>query len=61
MPNLIHSLDATSFSLLYYTFVKEYPHCQFYYVHDCFGTTMDKVEFVKYTLAAVYTDIYSQC
>ena len=58
MPNLIHSLDATSMYLLYKTFYKSYPDCQFFSIHDCFGTTMDKVSTLKIMLASVYTDLY---
>lgn len=60
MPNLIHSLDATSMYLLYKSFTKTYPEAQFFSVHDCFGTTTDKVATLKVILASVYTDLYSQ-
>lgn len=59
MPNLIHSLDSSSLSLLYEQFSKSYKNCQFFSVHDCFGTTCDKVFVLKTILASVYTDIYS--
>lgn len=60
MPNLIHSLDATSLSLLYSKFIEHYgSDSQFFSVHDCFGTTCDKVLILKTILASVYTDIYS--
>lgn len=58
MPNLIHSLDANSLSLLYYDLSMRYHNFQFYSVHDCFGVTFDKIIDLKQTLAAVYTDIY---
>lgn len=63
MPNLIHSLDGTSLNLLYNQFemsfdkIKAKP--QFFSVHDCFGTTCDKVFILKTILASVYTDLYS--
>lgn len=60
MPNLIHSLDATSLSLLYNTFSKRYKNAQFFSVHDCFGTTSEKVFILKTMLASVYTDLYSE-
>lgn len=60
MPNLIHSLDASSLVLLYSKFSNIYNNPQFYSVHDCFGTTMDKVENLKTLLASVYTDLYSR-
>lgn len=60
MPNLIHSLDATSMSMLYHIFSRKYNNNpQFFSVHDCFGTTTDKVDILKTILASVYTDLYS--
>jgi DNA-directed RNA polymerase len=61
MPNLIHSLDATSMSLLHKQFMLHYEdqHAQLFSIHDCFGTTCDKVVVLKAVLASVYTDLYS--
>ena len=62
MPNLIHSLDGTSLSLLYDQFSNSFANnkqVQFFSVHDCFGTTCDKVFALKIILASVYTDLYS--
>jgi DNA-directed RNA polymerase len=59
MPNLIHSLDTTSLSLLYDKFTTNFNKPQFYSVHDCFGVTMDKVFMLKTLLVSVYTDLYS--
>ena len=62
MPNLIHSLDATSLILLYEQFISSFcskNQTQFFSVHDCFGTTFDKVFIFKTILASVYTDLYS--
>jgi DNA-directed RNA polymerase len=60
MPNLIHSLDASSMSMLHKYFLAFYnDKTQLYSVHDCFGTTCDKVFLFKTMLASVYTDIYS--
>lgn len=62
MPNLIHSLDSTSLSLLYEQFYRSFKtqHAtQFFSVHDCFGTTTEKVSTLKTLLASVYTDLYS--
>jgi len=59
MPNLIHSLDATSLSLLCNNFYRNFKGAQFYSVHDCFGTTCDKVPILKTMLASVYTELYS--
>jgi DNA-directed RNA polymerase len=61
MPNLIHSLDGGSLCLLAIKFFNNYNvKPQFYSVHDCFGTTIDKIETLKTLLASVYTDIYSE-
>lgn len=61
MPNLIHSLDATSMTQLYFLFNKKYKEDgQFYAVHDCFGTTMDKVDSLKRLLCLVYVELYSR-
>ena len=60
MPNLIHSLDSTSMSLLYKLFSSFYKdqEKQLFSIHDCFGTTCDKVSVLKTILASVYTDLY---
>ena len=60
MPNLIHSLDASSLCMLYNIFRKEFGDTvQFYSIHDCFGTTADKVSMLKTLLASVYVELYS--
>jgi len=61
MPNLIHSLDASSLSLLLVEFYNSFSNknVQFFSVHDCFGTTCDKVFRLKTILASVYTELYS--
>lgn len=60
MPNLIHSLDSTSLSLLFESFSKSYnDNVQFFSIHDCFGTTCEKVFILKTILASVYIDLYS--
>lgn len=61
MPNLIHSLDGSSLYLLYERFLNSFTNepVQFFSVHDCFGTTCDKVFLLKTILASVYTDLYS--
>ena len=63
MSNLIHSLDGSSFSMLYEQFSNSSSvdnPIQFFSVHDCFGTTCDKVFRLKTILASVYTDLYSR-
>ena len=59
MPNLIHSLDGTSLSLLFNKFSSQFEDPQFFSIHDCFGTTCDKVNMLKTILASVYTNLYS--
>jgi dihydroxyacid dehydratase/phosphogluconate dehydratase len=39
--------------------MKGYDNAQFYSIHDCFGTTCEKVSRLKHILASVYTDLYS--
>ena len=55
-PNLIHSLDATTISLLYSDFKRIGP---IYTVHDCFAVTADKVDKLISKLRLVYTELYS--
>lgn len=61
MPNLIHSLDAVSMYLLHKQFTDYHKNksIQFFSIHDCFGTTCDKIFVLKTMLASVYTDLYS--
>ena len=44
---------------MYNIFSKRYLNTQFYSVHDCFGTTAEKMFLLKTMLASVYTDLYS--
>lgn len=63
MPNLIHSLDASSLTLLYERFLATFSNdkqfTQFFSSHDCFATTCDKVSVLKTILASVYTKLYT--
>lgn len=59
MPNLIHSLDAASLTLLYNKFLKISSDKLFFSIHDCFGVTASNVDNLKIMLASVYTEIYS--
>lgn len=63
MPNLIHSLDAASMTLLFSEFNKFYNNqcnVNIYGIHDCFATTAEKVEDLLTILRSVYVSIYSQ-
>lgn len=55
-PNLIHSLDATTISLLYRDFKKIGP---IFTIHDCFAVTADNVDKLISKLRLVYTELYS--
>lgn len=58
MPNLIHSLDASSIALLY----RELGYANInhlYTIHDCFAVTADNVEILINTLKGVYIQMYS--
>jgi len=60
MPNLIHSLDASSMSQLFHRFHEIYPeNHNFYAIHDCFATTSDKITNLIRLLKDVYLSIYS--
>ena len=74
MPNLIHSLDATSLSLLIAIFmpnnndksdskinsVYENTNKNFYSVHDCFAVTANNVANLICNLKLVYIQLYSE-
>lgn len=61
MPNLIHSLDGTSLSLLYDRFFDSHkPIVNFYAIHDCFTTTCDKVDSLINLLKTVYLSLYTE-
>ena len=61
MPNLIHSLDATSLMLLLdkYFNNSEFLIKNIYTIHDCFAMPMTHVEFIIDTLRKVYISLYS--
>ena len=60
MPNLVHSLDAATLSLLIDIFFKENKYQNFYSVHDCFAVTCNNVTSIYKILKAVYAAIYSK-
>lgn len=56
MPNIIHSLDATTIALLY----KDWQNIGcLYTVHDCFATTANLVPLLINSLKFVYIRLYS--
>jgi len=58
MPNIIHSLDASSIALLYKAFSAE-GFDNIYTIHDCFAVTANNVELLIDLLKGVYIKIYS--
>jgi DNA-directed RNA polymerase len=58
MPNLIHSLDATSIALLYDSFGNDSR--PIYTVHDCFAVTADNILCLIEQLKSVYLKMYSE-
>src|SRR5919201_4469472 len=61
MPNLIHSLDATTLALL----VNDYFESDFcikniYTIHDCFAMPINHIEYIIDLLKMNYIKLYSQ-
>lgn len=61
MPNLVHSLDAATMLLLYYSLRSgnKNNYVNFYSVHDCFGVTADNVDLLITLIKKIYIEIYS--
>lgn len=61
MPNLVHSLDATTMILTYYSLksINKKGYANFYSVRDCFGVTADNVGLLISIIRQMYIDIYS--
>nr|YP_009574413.1 hypothetical protein [Arthrobotrys musiformis]QBM31531.1 hypothetical protein [Arthrobotrys musiformis]QBM31681.1 hypothetical protein [Arthrobotrys musiformis] len=60
MPNLIHSLDASSLVLLVDKYFNEHitEVKNIYAIHDCFAVTANNMEYIIYTLKLVYISLY---
>lgn len=59
MPNLIHSLDASSIIMFFFNLIKMYPNNhKFFSIKDCFATSADKIDTHMLQFKSVYTDIY---
>jgi len=61
MPNLIHSLDAASLSILINNYFYQYDNeiKNIFGIHDCFSTTFNNMEYIIDTLKLIYISIYS--
>ncbi|KAF8867486.1 hypothetical protein CPB85DRAFT_158204 [Mucidula mucida] len=61
MPNLIHSLDATSLILLINDYFTNYDseHKNIYAVHDCFAVTCKNVDYLIESLKMIYISLYA--
>ena len=58
MPNLIHSLDASSLMLLLNSFFN-YNLNDIYTIHDCFAVTCNNASFLIDLIKLVYIKLYS--
>lgn len=59
MPNLVHSLDATSMVMLLKSF-HDLKLKNIYTIHDCFAVTCDNVHSLLDLIKLVYIEIYSK-
>jgi DNA-directed RNA polymerase len=62
MPNLIHSLDATSLFLIIDKFYHEdsSKRINFFSIHDCFAVTSNNISSLIKMMNLVYIKIYSE-
>jgi DNA-directed RNA polymerase len=60
MPNLIHSMDASSLALLTnFLFDSDSNFKNFYSIHDCFAVTANNISKLIDFIKLVYINIYS--
>ena len=60
MPNLIHSLDATTLAMLVTDYFKsDFNVKNIYTVHDCFGVSINHIEYIIDLLKVCYVKLYS--
>lgn len=62
MPNLVHSLDAASLTMLVDFYFNNYSseRKNIYTVHDCFAVTANNVDSLMELLKLVYIKLYSE-
>lgn len=60
MPNLVHSLDATSMTMLLKLYFENYSSNNIYTVHDCFAVTCNNVSNLLETIKLIYIELYSK-
>ena len=60
MPNLIHSMDATTLALLVNLYFDKTSQSvnNFYSIHDCFAVTANNVEKLISIIKIVYINIF---
>ena len=59
MPNLVHSLDASSLSLLINYLIIQDKNIPFFCVHDCFASTANNLPLIKSFFQNSLRDIFS--
>lgn len=59
MPNVIHSLDATSLVLLINRLYKIPNFSNFSSIHDCYATDLNHISLLKSHLTSAYINIYT--
>jgi len=59
VPNLIHSLDASTLTLLVNKIINSSDKIPFYSLHDCFASTANNMHIIKNYYQQSLTDIYS--